>query len=579
MKTNNIKHLCAVLLAALVFAACSSDGDDIINQPEPQQPAAAAGSIHFTAIFGVKNAGSTRALSDPSDGTLTASWVEGEKIAIVFGGNKYTATVTHVDATSGSATVVATLPSTTPNNQAVTFVYPATAADGSGLRSDLLATQDGTLATLSSQFDVATATGTIVVDGTEGYPNGTVTLENQFAICKLQFKDETNASITDIKKVTITDLSTTEAITVTTPAAQSAVYVAMKPTTNTVKFIVQRSNGDAYKKVSNSNLQAGKFYHPTLTAAYDAEATAYSTPLTLEAIEEGTVSFMNNAAGPIYFSIDGGPLQKFNPTYSCYEKLKAGQTIAFYGNNAAYVTAYNNYSYISCTADCYVYGNIMSLISSEDFPDRKVLTGEYAFYGLFENNTHIKSHPSKPLLLPATTLSNYCYYAMFNGCTGLTKVPDLPATTLSNYCYYAMFKGCTGLTKASDLPAMTLAEGCYFEMFSDCTSLTKAPALPATTLAFWCYVDMFSFCTSLTTAPDLPAPTLVGNCYLCMFEGCTNLSSVKCLATDISANTCTSWWLDGVAASGTFTKAASMDINNWPRNEDGIPPGWTVVEE
>ena len=49
MKTNiiNIKHLCALLLTALAFAACSSDADDIVNQPEPQQPA--ADGIHFTA--------------------------------------------------------------------------------------------------------------------------------------------------------------------------------------------------------------------------------------------------------------------------------------------------------------------------------------------------------------------------------------------------------------------------------------------------------------------------------------------------------------------------------------------------
>lgn len=261
MKTNitNSKRLCTLLLAALAFAACSNENDGIVK-PEPVQPV--GNDITFTAVFGVKNPG-TRALTDPNDGTLTASWQVGEEIAIVFGGNKYTATVTAVDG-EGSATVNATLPGGTPNNQAVTFIYPASAADGSGLRSGLLATQDGTLATLSSTLDVATADGNIVIDGTNAQPNGTVTLVNQFAVCKFQFKDESDQAITDITKLFITDLATQDKITVTPPSAQSAVYVAMLPSNNSTKFKVECSSGNLYLKTASANLQAGMFYHPTL---------------------------------------------------------------------------------------------------------------------------------------------------------------------------------------------------------------------------------------------------------------------------------------------------------------------------
>jgi hypothetical protein len=86
---------------------------------------------------------------------------------------------------------------------------------------------------------------------------------------------------------------------------------------------------------------------------------------------------------------------------------------------------------------------------------------------------------------------------------------------------------------------------------------------------------MFVCCTSLTTAPALPATKLINSCYERMFAGCTNLKSVTCLATDIRETDCTFDWLDGVAATGTFTKAASM--TDWPTNSaDGIPDGWTV---
>ena len=112
-------------------------------------------------------------------------------------------------------------------------------------------------------------------------------------------------------------------------------------------------------------------------------------------------------------------------------------------------------------------------------------------------------------------------------------------------------------------------------MFNCCYGLTKAPALPATTLQPYCYISMFNSCTGLTKAPDLPATKLEVCCYAFMFKGCTNLNSVKCLATNISAEECTTDWLDGVASSGTFTKAAGV---TWPSGKSGIPSDWTVVD-
>ena len=176
--------------------------------------------------------------------------------------------------------------------------------------------------------------------------------------------------------------------------------------------------------------------------------------------------------------------------------------------------------------------------------------------------------------LPATTLARYCYKSMFEGCTKLTTAPELPATTLSSDCYSDMFNGCTSLTTAPELPATTLAIDCYYGMFQGCTSLTTAPELPATTLANHCYDIMFYGCTKLTTAPELPATTLAKGCYYYMFSDCTSLIYIKCLATDISATSCTDGWVSNVASTGTFVKASS--ITSWTRGNSGIPEGWTV---
>lgn len=178
--------------------------------------------------------------------------------------------------------------------------------------------------------------------------------------------------------------------------------------------------------------------------------------------------------------------------------------------------------------------------------------------------------------LNATVLAQNCYRLMFKGCTSLTTAPALPATTLATGCYRFMFQGCTSLNTApSTLPATTLTEGCYYGMFYGCTSLTAAPELLATTLATNCCDSMFQGCTSLTTAPELLATTLVDHCYYFMFGNCTNLNYIKCLATDISANSCVTNWLAGeIPVSGTFVKAASM--TSWGVGSSGIPSGWTV---
>ena len=153
-----------------------------------------------------------------------------------------------------------------------------------------------------------------------------------------------------------------------------------------------------------------------------------------------------------------------------------------------------------------------------------------------------------------------------------------PSSLDYNYNFYRLFFGNTYLVDASNLllPATTLTKYCYGGMFGNCSALTNAPELPATTLYSWCYYQMSHNCTSLTTTPTLPATTLIGGCYKQMFNGCTNLNYIQCLATDISASDCTTDWTNGVAATGTFIKDPSME--SWETGANGIPSGWTVED-
>ena len=223
-------------------------------------------------------------------------------------------------------------------------------------------------------------------------------------------------------------------------------------------------------------------------------------------------------------------------------------------------------------ANCYgsMFSGCTSLTAAPELP--AITLADYCYSTMFNGCTSLTTAPE----LPATTLSSRCYHYMFNGCTGLTTAPVLPATTLASYCYQGMFNGCTSLVTAPELPATNLAGFCYQYMFNNCTSLTQAPELPAEIVITSCYHYMFKGCTSLTTAPELPATELKQNCYNSMFNGCTSLNYIKCLATDISANNCTTGWVDRVASTGTFVKNANM--SSWGSGRNGIPANWTVTD-
>ena len=277
--------------------------------------------------------------------------------------------------------------------------------------------------------------------------------------------------------------------------------------------------------------------------------------------------------------------------------LNKGEKMYLKGENVTYASSASAYSHFNSDYEFNVSGNIMSLIYGDNFIGQITLSSSYNFAGIFRSS---KVYDASNLILPATTLTKYCYRNMFNGCTSLATAPVLPATTLTNYCYYSMFYGCTSLATAPVLPATTLANSCYMSMFAG-TKITAAPELPATILTdscyrnmFYgcaslrypptlnatilqprCYQHMFFGCTSLKTAPELPATTLVTYCYAYMFQNCTSLSYIKCLATNISASNSHDWWLYNVASTGKFVKPTSMHA--WPASAHGIPSSWTVV--
>lgn len=347
-------------------------------------------------------------------------------------------------------------------------------------------------------------------------------------------------------------------------------------------------------------------------------------PLTFEAAEDNLKIFFcafdeTEETRTIEVSVDNGETwtEYTSRTYVGDDsdvpiaKLNNGQRILVRGNNTAMGYSSISYGEGVCAGGfflnglCYVYGNVMSLLDSDNYETKEVADShafEYLFFDVEDNwiNYGLLSHPTKRLIisakeiyeygcsgmfkccdrlitapiLQATLVSDYGYAYMFDMCNSLINAPELPATVMTDSCYFYMFRNCTSLTTAPALPATTLAVSCYEGMFYGCTSLTTAPELPATTLARRCYYEMFRGCRSLTTAPELPARTLAPYSYHFMFYGCTSLNYVKAMFITTPGSSYTKQWLDGVSATGTFVK---RDSATWSvSGVDGIPTGWTV---
>ena len=179
-----------------------------------------------------------------------------------------------------------------------------------------------------------------------------------------------------------------------------------------------------------------------------------------------------------------------------------------------------------------IQGNVMSLIDPTNFATATTIPCDYCFYALFcpypptsfstsySSTVSTSSSLSKAheLVLPATTLTAYCYAYMFAGNVGLYTGPSLPAMVMQPWCYAHMFDNCMNnfysqtaansgwYLSSMTLPAQQLAEGCYAFMFNRCSTLYNNDAnnyyiLPAEELAPKCYMGMFGLynakCTTL----------------------------------------------------------------------------------
>ena len=188
------------------------------------------------------------------------------------------------------------------------------------------------------------------------------------------------------------------------PAA-GPIYVAMRPVAdNNITVTVQKSSVYYQKTFTDKTLAANKFYPITVMLPLQ---TMQEVPLTFEATQAGTnVTFSINAvaSNPVsYRSFTGGAWSSW-ATYTSGTAIslaEVGDKVQFKGTNARYASSNVAFSHFTCSKNCKLYGNIMSLINASSFAQLTSLTGEYAFCLLFNNrkgDVNVLSDPDKPLL-------------------------------------------------------------------------------------------------------------------------------------------------------------------------------------
>ena len=539
----------AALMLTLGLAQCKKD------QPAPQTTEGE--TVHITV-----NVGNNGSKADVNTANGHITFKDGDKLYVGYNGAKVGGELTYStddNCFSGELTITKD-----GDDKPLHFYYL-----GGGAATQVDATQQYyvDISNQISNYPVISygTTSPINYTGPGAY---TTTLLNKCGLVKFKLSTSTDAAVKvkglytkatiDFTNPGVVTPSTTGAITLHSGASNTERWGILLPqtgvsaTANIGGCIYELDVPDIADNYYNGNSESGVSIDMS-NAIYNP----YTTPLTFEAMTAGgaTVKLkkgMKVSSLTLQYSTDGSTWTSY--TAGSDITLANGDKVMFKGTNTTFANsaASNNYSYFILEGDCYVYGNVMSLISSTDFASTTDFSASssHNFCLLFRQCTTLYNHPDKCIVLPATTLTDYCYQGMFSGCTNLTATPDLPATMLANRCYYDMFYGCTGLTTA---PA----------------------TLPATTLVFGNYERMFYNCTSLTTAPNLPAPTLMNSCYKQMFYGCSALTSVTCLATDISISSSVEEWLNGVSATGTFYKASSM--SGWTVGTN-VPAGWTIVD-
>lgn len=250
-----INKIAAVLAVMAAMVSCSNDKDIVIEKQLPEKS--------FTQTIHVTLGGQdTRAVD--ADGHK--SWSNGEQVTIFYSNsvdNLTAVTGTLSNVSGKSADITVTFSQVPKANGDMNMVYPSSAGEllsADHIRTTLLNNQDGTLATLSSTLDVATAT--VQATASSEMPDN-ITLTNAFSIFKFTLMNGSTDLTASTTNLVIND--GTNNYNISRAAEAGPIYVAMRPISGANFTFTAIAGGDNYSlSKSGVTIAASKIYNSTI---------------------------------------------------------------------------------------------------------------------------------------------------------------------------------------------------------------------------------------------------------------------------------------------------------------------------
>lgn len=578
-----------ILLAALVLAACAKTEVEAPVEKENPSEKVWTVSVEATKVDAADatkaaeadgwdgDAAETKSLDNSVESRIDFYWSMTDYVEVYRIDNNGEAlekvgTLSPVGVGGSSTTLRGEITGRFQVGNPLALFFPKLPAD----EKTRYANQKGTVADIAKNFDYAVAfmkvasIDELTLENLNG--GSSAEFESAQSITKFSFS-YASVNSEGIVKLTITAPFMAGEVTVIPDTPGTEFYVALPDSgldqKLTYTFMAETESGKIYEATRKANLVAGKYYKALVSGM--AEYKPVETPLTIEAREAGVITINNPLNRTIMYNAEGQGFTHMTTKYTSANPIEiavtAGQRVILGGENETYADA-NASTQIFFNTDCYVYGNVMSLVNWQYYgsPERdsRVSTAkDWAFTRLFggwsgtDTRPHLLNHPVKTIELPATSVGKGAYRLMFAFCTNMTVAPELPATTFTGGPYD---------TTDNNQP--------YGAMFYYCPSLRRGPSiLPATTVPAACYFRMFESCPSLEASPVLPAPYPGRHAYRDMFYGCSNLKQIICYAKGNWGDSgATRTWVVGVPSTGIFIKDPDA---SWPIGEHGIPTGWT----
>lgn len=303
-KTMRFLSLAALALVGAIMTGCSNE-DDLTVEPENK-----SNVVTLTTTVGIGGGAETRALA--ADGTKT--FAAGETMAVIYKNTSgetvkaVSAALTAGDIQSGNKSATFTFTLEDPDReQNVKYIYPAAMAGETDMDYSNLNSQDGTLATLSSDLDLATYSG-----AWDGASLPSATLDNQLAILVLTLKDsETSYNITSsITEMTVSDGTNTYTVS---PSSLSTIYMAIRPTASANIEVTATDGSTNYtKSLTGKTYSASNGYPLSWLMAKVLPECTYTAPtlvsgtLTYNTSAQALVTGGSATNATIYYSTNGG---------------------------------------------------------------------------------------------------------------------------------------------------------------------------------------------------------------------------------------------------------------------------------